>query len=128
MVNFVWEMLQMPLFEVGPEVSLIEVNLVCIQASIGDAVMLMIAFWILAVFFKSRRWLFHLSIPRVGLFLVPGITMTILLEALATGPLQRWTYGDLMPILPVIGTGIAPIIQWIIVPPLVLSLVRKQLL
>ena len=31
-----------------------------------------------------------------------------------------WAYSDLMPVVPVIGTGLAPLLQWVIVPTLAL--------
>ena len=89
--------------------------------------MLVVAFWIVAGLLNSREWIFHLSIFRIVLFLVPGLVFTILAEQLATGLLDRWEYGDLMPTLPFLGTGAAPIIQWLIIPPFVLWVVKKQL-
>jgi len=37
----------------------------------------------------------------------------------------RWTYSDLMPLVPPFGTGLLPLLQWIVVPLLVLSLTRR---
>lgn len=127
MINFVWKMIQMPLFKYPKEASLIESSVACIQASARDAMMLVIAFWILAALLKSREWIFHLDFYRIVLFLVPGIVFTVLFEALATGPLHRWEYGDLMPTLPVLGAGLAPIAQWLIIPPFVLWVVRRRI-
>lgn len=125
--NLIWEIVQMPLFNSYPEATFLGVNIACIQASAGDAVMLVVAFWIVAGLLNSREWIFHLSIFRIVLFLVPGLVFTILAEQLATGSLNRWEYGDLMPTLPFLGTGAAPVVQWLIIPPLVLWVVKKQL-
>ncbi|RKZ79578.1 MAG: hypothetical protein DRQ35_04000 [Gammaproteobacteria bacterium] len=127
MANFVWEMLQMPFFTFSDKLSLSEINFACLQASIGDAFILVIMFWTLSGLLKLRLWIFRLTSYRIGLFLLIGIIITIIFEHLATGPLDRWVYGDLMPVLPLLGTGILPIIQWLIVPLFVLWLVRRQL-
>jgi uncharacterized protein YacL len=127
MVNFVWEMQQMPFFIFSEQLSLAEINFACLQASIGDAFMLVIMFWILSVLLKSRLWIFHLTSYRTGLFLLIGIVITIVLEYLATGPLERWIYSDLMPTLPILGTGILPLLQWLTIPLFILWLVRRQL-
>ncbi|NOQ81491.1 MAG: hypothetical protein GQ548_03065 [Methylophaga sp.] len=127
MANFIWEMLQMPFFIFSPEASMVDINNACIQASIGDAVMLVLMFWISTALLKSRNWIFSLSTKRVGLFLLPGIVMTVVFEALATGVFNRWTYGDLMPTLAFFGTGIVPLLQWFVVPLFVLWVVRRQL-
>ncbi len=67
------------------------------------------------------------SAGGIAMFLVIGVVMTIVFEALATGPLQRWEYNELMPTLPILGTGVAPLLQWLLIPPLVLWIVRRQI-
>jgi hypothetical protein len=127
LVNFVWEMLQMPLFAFPAQASWAQMNLACVQASAGDALMMVIAYWIVAVILKDRAWVFHPSTPTLALFLAPGIVMTIVFEALATGPLHRWAYTAAMPTLPGLGTGLVPLAQWLILPPVILFIVRRQL-
>ncbi len=127
LINFVWEMLQMPLFSYPSNASLVQINLACLQASAGDAVMIVIAFWIVAILQKDRRWILHPSVGSLALFLLPGILMTVVFEAMATGPLHRWTYAEAMPILPGLGTGIAPLAQWLILPQVVAWVVKRQL-
>jgi hypothetical protein len=48
-------------------------------------------------------------------------------EHLATGVLNRWQYADAMPVVPVLGTGLAPVLQWLLLPLPVLGLARGQL-
>jgi len=127
MSNFIWEMLQMPFFSFSEKLSLGEINDACLQASIGDALMLVIMFWIVSALLKSRDWIFHLTPYRIGLFLLLGILMTVIFEYLATGLLDRWVYGSSMPIIPLIGTGVIPIMQWLVIPPFVLWLIKRQL-
>lgn len=127
LVNFVWEMLQMPLFSYPSNASLLQINLACLQASAVDAAMIVVAFWIVAILQKGRGWIFHPTVGSLALFLLPGILMTVLFEAMATGPLHRWTYAEAMPILPGLGTGLAPLAQWLILPPVVVLVVRRQL-
>lgn len=54
--------------------------------------------------------------------------ITVVFEELATGPLNLWEYTDAMPVLPMLGTGLAPVAQWIILPLLQFWFVRRQLL
>ncbi len=60
-------------------------------------------------------------------FVALGLVATVILEALATGPAGRWSYGPSMPRLPVLGTGIVPIVQWVLLPPILVWFVRRQL-
>jgi len=50
----------------------------------------------------------------------------MLFETLATGPLARWAYTDAMPRVPITGTGFMPLLQWLVIPPLVLWFVGRQ--
>jgi hypothetical protein len=61
------------------------------------------------------------------MFVLMGLALTIVLERLATGPLERWAYSDLMPIVPALGVGLAPLVQWIVLPLALVWLVRRQL-
>lgn len=125
-INFVWEMLQMPLFSYPADASLAQINLACTQASAGDAAMIVVAFWVAVFLQKDRRWFLHPSVRSLAFFILPGVIMTVVFEALATGPLNRWTYASSMPTLPGLGTGLAPIAQWLLLPPLIIFIVRRQ--
>ncbi len=59
-------------------------------------------------------------------FLAIGLVITIAFELLATGPLNRWEYGELMPTG--IGVGAAPVAQWVILPLLQLWFVKRQII
>ncbi|MGL4947655.1 MAG: hypothetical protein ACRC4X_08390, partial [Cetobacterium sp.] len=40
--------------------------------------------------------------------------------------LKSWSYSNLMPIIPIIDVGIVPIIQWLILPTLIIYLSRPR--
>ena len=73
-------------------------------------------------------WIISTNISGVIAFLVIGLVITIVFEILATGPLNRWEYGELMPTVPVIGVGAAPVAQWVILPLLQLWFVKRQII
>mgnify|MGYP006946484152 FL=1 len=60
-------------------------------------------------------------------FLIIGLGITIVFEYLATGPLNRWAYASLMPVVPLLEVGLAPLLQWLLIPPTLLWIVRRQL-
>ncbi len=59
-------------------------------------------------------------------FLAMGLVITIIFELLATGPLNRWEYSELMPT--VIGVGVSPVGQWVILPLIQLWFVKRQII
>ena len=65
--------------------------------------------------------------PQTMGFIGIGLALTILIERLATGPLGRWEYAEAIPVLPILDIGVAPLLQWILLPPLAAWVVRRQL-
>jgi hypothetical protein len=54
-----------------------------------------------------------------------GFAYTIYSEWLNTTVRQSWAYSPLMPVLPVIGTGLSPLLQWVVVPSFALTLAMR---
>ena len=99
----------------------------CTLATFGDAGIAVTAFWITAIFAKTRSWILRPRNSDIAVFLGFGILVTIVFEAVATVVLARWSYNDAMPRLPILGTGLLPVIQWLTIPPLVIWFVRRQI-
>ena len=127
LLHFVWEMWQIPFFTATSSDSHWVGVVACTRATVGDAAISLVAFWFVAAVARSRSWILDSSPSQVGTFVAVGVVITIMLESLATGPLKRWSYTSLMPLLPVLGTGIVPLLQWILLPPLTIWFVRRQL-
>lgn len=126
LLNLVWEYWQVPFFRgMANESHWLGVK-TCTQATIGDAAVSLAAFWITAFVARSRTWITRPSSSDIAIFIGVGLVATIILETLATGVLGRWAYSDAMPRLPVLGTGLLPVIQWLAIPALVLWFVRRQ--
>lgn len=124
LLHYVWEFLQVPFFEGMPEVSHWEGIRTCSQATLGDAWILLLAYWTAAVIERSRYWLEKPSTRAWLIFIGTGLVITVLLEWLATEVWDRWTYAPEMPVVPFIGTGLLPLAQWLLIPPLALWLAR----
>jgi uncharacterized protein YacL len=100
----------------------------CTLATVGDVVITLIAFLAVTALSKSRQWLRHPSRSQMSVFLLVGVVITVIIEALATGPLNRWTYAESMPTIPILGTGLVPLLMWFLVPPLTIWFARRQIL
>ena len=99
----------------------------CTQATLGDSGIALAALWVTAIFAKARGWILLPNKLDFAIFLGVGVVVTILFEELATEMLELWTYSDAIPRLPVIGTGLLPLLQWLVIPLLVLWFVRRQI-
>lgn len=128
LLNFPWEVLQAPLFEGMAAAPHSAVVGACLQASLGDAVIMLLAHAGTVVVTRRRRWVLGAAPHEVAGFVAVGVGITAVIEWLATQGYwaQTWAYSTAMPVIPGIEIGLSPLLQWVIVPPLVLWFVRRQ--
>lgn len=126
LLNFVWEIWQAPLFLNMDRLTHFEMTVHCMRAALGDVIILLAAFWMVALIATSRRWIFHPKPIQVTFFIVVGTVITFVFEAIAIHVLDRWQYAPAMPTLPILGTGITPILQWLVIPSLIVFMMRRR--
>ena len=119
LLNFVWEMWQMPFFIFDAQDSYLRMNIMCTQASIGDGMITIIAYLITSKVFDNSKWYHEWKTKYIIIYLCVGVLLTVVLELYNTMILGRWSYAGIMPLLPIIKIGLVPILQWLIVPILV---------
>lgn len=128
LMSFPWEMLQAPLYAGMANAPHWSATLVCLVATLGDCVQFVAAFGITAAIFRNRDWIRIATCRQVFWFTAAGLAVTMLIEAAGVrGIGWNWRYSALMPRLPLLGTGLSPVLQWVILPPLVIRLLRRQL-
>lgn len=54
-----------------------------------------------------------------------GAVSAVIVERLAIDA-GRWTYNTLMPLIPLVGAGLWPVLQMIVLPPLAYALARRE--
>jgi hypothetical protein len=116
-LNAAWEVLQLPLYTLWHEGSASEIAFALAHCTVGDLMIGLVsaaaaAFTVRAIRLpgRTRRAGFLLA------FLVMGLSYTVFSEWLNVHVRQSWTYTELMPLLPPLGTGLTPFLQWIVVP------------
>lgn len=127
LLNFVWEFLQAPAYAGMAEMRHWEGIRLCAAATAGDVAFALAAFWIASLLAGTRSWPIAPSFAQFAVFLTVGVGLTVAFEFYYTKISLRWTYSELMPLVPPFGTGLAPLLQWLIVPPLVIWLARRQM-
>ena len=128
LLNYPWEFIQAPLFEGMAERPHGAAVKACTQAALGDSVIMLVAYWGVAALGRGRAWIAAPGWRDVLLFSSIGVAITVVIEWLALngGWLNGWTYSSLMPIIPGLGVGLVPVLQWMVLPPLVAALVARQ--
>jgi hypothetical protein len=128
LVHFPWEILQARLFVGMASAPHWDAVRVCTFAAFGDALITLLAYWAAAAR-SGRHWLEKPALRPVAWFMTVGLGTTVVIEQLAThgGWFTSWAYGQDMPVIPVVEVGLVPVLQWLVLPPIVLALVARQL-
>ena len=118
--NLLWETAQIPLYTLWRTGTQREVARAILHCSAGDVAIAAAALLLALVLLGSPEWPAK-SRWRVGVCTVLfGVAYTIYSEHLNTVVRSAWRYTDAMPVLPVLGTGLAPLVQWVAVPAVAL--------
>jgi hypothetical protein len=118
--HLVWEILQLPLYTLWSTGTLRQQALAVVHCTLGDAMIAGLSLLLALAVFARATW------PRAGVgrvfmaCLAFGVGYTIFSEWLNINVRGSWAYSDLMPVLPMIGTGLAPLLQWFVIPTLAL--------
>lgn len=126
LLNHPWEFLQAPLFRGMATAPHWDAVKLCTAATLGDAAIETAAFWAVAAV-AGPSWVLRPGAGQITGFVAIGLAITVLAEWLATGQFRWWEYADAMPIVPLLGVGLSPLLQWILLPPLLAWFVRRQL-
>ena len=78
----------------------------------------LVASLVALIMFGSPAWPAEGSRKVLMASLTIGIGYTIYSEWVNTSVRSSWAYSDFMPVVPLIGTGLSPLLQWIVVPTL----------
>lgn len=117
MANLIWETVQLPLYTLWRTGSRWEIAYAVIHCSVGD---MLIGGWAFAISLMTvgREWLLKSAARRRVIFttVLLGVAYTMFSEWLNVSILKRWAYSDLMLVIPLIGVGLAPLLQWIAIP------------
>lgn len=119
LLNFLWEMLQMPLYQNMPFGW--QSTLFCALASLADVIMLLLLYYGFAFIYKNPFWITALSFQRILVLIVAGGIGAVLFELrhLSSG---SWSYDGAMPLIPVLNVGLSPVLQFMVLPIIILYL------
>jgi hypothetical protein len=128
LLNYPWEFLQAPVFDRMADASHWQATIACSLATVGDAVIMLVAYWVVSAYYGDRGWIIVPRTAQIALFVAVGATVTVAIERLVLEGqwIHEWRYSPSMPVLPGIGVGLSPVLQWLLLPPLVIWFARHQ--
>lgn len=122
-LNYPWEMGQAFLY-VGMDYSA-ATWWHCFVASLGDGVLVGL------IYFSGRRamgrsdWFTRPGLKPYAIMVASGLLIGVWVEWVAVHRLARWTYTEAMPLIPVLEIGWVPVLQMLVLPPLIFFVLAK---
>ena len=125
-MHFAWEALPVPLYSIWRTGSSREIAFAVLHCTAGDLMIASLSLLAALILIGDGAWPAERFIPIMMAALVIGIGYTGYSEWLNISVRKSQTYSELLPRLPWIGTGLAPLLQWLIVPVLVFSAIQRR--
>jgi hypothetical protein len=116
---------QLPLYTLWTTSTIWTKAFAIVHCALGDVVIAALALVAALTLIGSDAWPLRKFRKVLALTVVFGVAYTIYSEGLNTTVRQSWAYSPLMPVLPLLGIGLSPLIQWRVVPLLALSLATR---
>ena len=114
--NLLWEFAQLPLYTIWYEGSANEILFAVAHCTGGDVLIASMALLGALMLAGEPHWpqaRFH-AVAALAIF--GGLAYTVFSEWLNTEIRGSWAYTEAMPQLPLVGAGVSPLAQWIVVP------------
>lgn len=125
LANLVWESGQLPLYTLwvtGPPEDLAFAVAHC---TMGDLLIAMATLALSLITVGASDWPDAHLVRVAVMTTVLGVVYTIFSEWLNVSVRASWAYSPEMPLLPFLHTGLSPVLQWLLLPPLSLALACK---
>jgi hypothetical protein len=126
-LELLWETAQFPLYDIWHESGWGYVLYSLVHCTLGDLLILLVTYALVALLNRDRNWIMARPIIALGnglLFTLIGAGYTVYSELVNVRVEGAWGYTALMPVVPIIGVGGMPLLQWLLIPPVLLWLMR----
>jgi hypothetical protein len=115
-LNLVWELVQLPLYTIAYEGSPGTIAYAVLHCTAGDVLIGATAFAVAVLLARAVAPEARGAGRVLALAVFFGVGYTVFSEWLNVEVRGAWSYAPAMPRLPVLGTGLAPLLQWLVVP------------
>lgn len=124
MGHLVWETHQMPLYTLWTEGTSGEIAFAVVHCTAGDVLIALASLAGALILAGDARWPTDRFCEVALLTLLFGFAYTLYSEWFNVSVRLSWAYAPSMPTLPLLGTGLAPVLQWIVIPSAALHAAR----
>ncbi len=114
--HLAWEVAQLPLYMIWYEDSPGKIAFAVVHCAAGDAMITSISLLGALLLFGNRHWPDERYVTVGTAAVLAGAAYAIFSEWHNTEVRNSWAYSSLMPTLPGLGTGLSPLLQWLVIP------------
>lgn len=122
-LNYPWEMGQAFLY-VGMDYSA-ATWWHCFVASLGDGVLVGLIYFSGRMVMGRSDWFTRPGLKPYAIMVTSGLLIGVWVEWVAVHRLARWTYTEAMPLISVLEIGWVPVLQMLVLPPLIFFVLAK---
>ena len=115
-LDLLWEAAHLPLYEIGQTGTMGQMAFAVAHCTMGDVLIALASLAAGLVIVGERAWPGRGFARVAALSIVIGLAYTVFSEYRNVEVLHSWAYSSLMPRLPPLGTGLSPVLQWMVVP------------
>lgn len=124
--NLLWEIAQLPLYSIWYERGWADIAYAVAHCTAGD-VLLGAFSLVIALIVTGAGPLGTWHTTRVAAVTVAlSVAYTVFSEWMNTILRESWAYSSFMPLLPGPGTGLSPLLQWAVIPPVALYFALRR--
>ena len=122
LLNLAWEVAQLPFYTLYEEGSATAIAYAIAHCTIGDVLIAVACYCAAALVVRDLRWPLVHPASGAAIAVAIGVAYTGFSEWLNVSVRASWEYAATMPTL--YGVGLSPLLQWLLIPPLMVFLVR----
>jgi hypothetical protein len=122
-LHLLWEIGQLPFYTLWREGEAWRIALYVGHCTLGDALIATLAYLAVALAWRRADWPRQRPWTGVTMLLTLGLGYTAFSEWYNVYRAGAWTYSAAMPL--VYGIGITPLLQWLVVPGVMLMLIQR---
>jgi len=124
-LELLWELAQFPLYDAWHQNDWGYILYGLAHCTLGDLLILLVLYEVIALLNRNRCWYATNGVTARGsLFTLLGASYTVYSEIMNVRIKGTWGYTEQMPLLPIVDIGGMPFLQWLLIPPLLLWLMR----
>ena len=122
--NFLWEIGQAGAYT-GIPTSMRHTMQACGIHSMIDALLVLGMYWGGSLVLRGLDWIQRPGLPGYVWMGTVGFLISVVIELNAVYRLGTWGYRSSMPLIPGLGVGLLPVLQMLVLPPLIFALATK---